>query len=123
HSIKSHTFHPLNAFSFLRIANHFFPDFEFEDFKVDGFVDRITDLYPGISRGRFNYYMRETIARVKEYKSEMAFELNPYTVMRHCLYLADPNHFTLMLNDDIRSNFKNWMEEKELKHVVEVTSD
>lgn len=120
--VQAPNYHPLDAFSFLRIANHFFPGFHFEDHKVDGFVDRITDLYPGISRGRFNYYMRETISRVKEYKDVMTakeVDLNAYTLIRHCLYMADPNHFTLILNDDIRSNFKDWMHDNNLKHVVD----
>ncbi len=119
-------YHPLDAFSFLRIANHFFPGFNFDDHKVDGFVSRITDLYPGISRGRFNLYMRETISRVKEYRDEMEAEgvsLNAYTVIRHCLYMADPGHFTLMLNDDIRNNFKDWMVNNNLEHVVDSRSD
>lgn len=117
-------YHPLDSFSFLRIANHFFPDFDFEDHKVDGFVSRITDLYPGISRGRFNLYMRETISRVKDYRNEMVetgLIMNEYTTIRHCLYMADPGHFTLMLNDDIRTNFKDWMVENNLQHFIDPT--
>lgn len=123
--VRAPNYHPLDAFSFLRIANHFFPDFTFEDEKVDGFVDRITDLYPGISRGRLNFYMRETISRVKEYRTEMEKEgvsLNAYTVIRHCLYMADPGAFTLMLNDDIRANFKDWMLKNGLEHIVDPTA-
>jgi len=34
----------VNAFDFLRIAGHFFRDFEFHDYKVDGFVQDILKL-------------------------------------------------------------------------------
>lgn len=124
--VRAPNYYPLDAFSFLRIANHFFPDFNFDDHKVDGFVSRITDLYPGISRGRFNLYMRETISRVKKYRDEMAekgVSLNAYTVIRHCLYMADRGHFTLMLNDDIRTNFKDWMVENNIEHFVDPASN
>ena len=36
----------LNAFTFLKIATHFFKDFEFEPSKVDGFVDDIQAWSP-----------------------------------------------------------------------------
>ncbi len=124
--VQTPNYHPLDAFSFLRIANHFFPNFTFDDYKVDGFVHRITDLYPGISRGRFNYYMRETISRVKEYRDEKikeGIELNAYTVIRHCLFMADPKRFEFMLNDDIRANFQSWLAERNLRYVVDYTND
>lgn len=60
--------HFLNAFSFLKIANHFFPEFDFEPHKIDGFTEEIVSLKPGITRGKFNFYMRENISTVKSYK-------------------------------------------------------
>lgn len=82
----------LNAFTFLKIATHFFKDFEFEPYKVDSFVDDIQGWSPGMTRARFNALLRETIAVVKRYKLHFEEQnpqgsFNPYTVMRHCLYL------------------------------------
>ncbi|MFN2356075.1 MAG: (p)ppGpp synthetase, partial [Desulfopila sp.] len=34
----------INAFNFLRVAGHFFRDFEFQDYKVDNFVQDILSL-------------------------------------------------------------------------------
>ncbi|MCZ8250915.1 MAG: (p)ppGpp synthetase [Hylemonella sp.] len=104
----------LNAFTFLKIANHFFKDFEFEPHKVDGFVHDIVELSPGITRAQFNRLMRETIAKVKRYKQ--AFEernatdkLNPYTVIRHCLYLGDKVKFNRALTNVARDSFDDWL--------------
>lgn len=66
----------LNAFTFLKIATHFFREFEFEPSKVDIFVDDIQVWSPGMTRAGFNTLMRGTIAVVKRYKQFLE-EQNP----------------------------------------------
>ena len=107
---------PLNAFSFLRIANHFFNDYEFEPHKVDGFTEEIVSLKLDITRGKFNYYMRENISTVKGYKEYFEKEypadsLNPYTIIRHCLYLGDKDTFSSLLTNQSTETFEKWLEE------------
>ncbi|NMK45201.1 (p)ppGpp synthetase [Achromobacter sp. Bel] len=104
----------LNAFSFLKIAQHFFKDFEFEPHKVDGFTQEIVRLKSGISRGKFNFYMKENIAKAKRYQE--AFEssnqndrLNPYTIIRHCLFLGDRQSFESILTISARESFEDWL--------------
>jgi putative GTP pyrophosphokinase len=104
---------PLNAFSLLRIAKHFFPGQEFEPHKVDGFTQQVIELKPDISRGKFNYYLREAISEVRRYKADFearpdSTQLNPFTVMRHCLYAADPDLFSSLLTDRARDSFGVW---------------
>ena len=106
----------LNAFSFLKIANHFFNDFEFEPHKVDGFTEEIVSLKPNITRGKFNFYMRENISKVKRYKEYFEKEfsgdtLNPYTVIRHCLYLGDRELFSELLTNQAKETFEKWLAE------------
>ncbi|MDH0424347.1 GTP pyrophosphokinase [Stutzerimonas stutzeri] len=106
----------LNAFSFLKIANHFFNGFEFEPHKVDGFTEEIVSLKPSISRGKFNFYMRENISKVKRYKEffEETYpndKLNPYTVIRHCLYLGDKEIFSKLLTSQSSETFDAWLAE------------
>ncbi|MBN2899906.1 MAG: (p)ppGpp synthetase [Clostridia bacterium] len=108
------TFSPLNAFSFLKIANHFFNDFKFEPHKVDGFTEEIVLLKPNITRGKFNFYMRENISTVKKYKEYFENNysgdtLNPYTVIRHCLYLGDKDIFSTLLTNEASSTFERWL--------------
>lgn len=106
----------LNAFSFLKIANHFFNKFEFEPHKVDGFTEEIVSLKPDLTRGKFNFYMRENIAKVKRYKEHFEKEcpadtLNPYTVIRHCLYLGDKEIFSKLLTNQATETFETWLKD------------
>ena len=105
----------LNAFSFLKIANHFFKDFAFEPHKVDSFVDDIHAWSPGITRARFNTLMRQTIGIVKRYKQYFeeqnpTAQFNPYTVIRHCLYLGNQELFGHALRKVSRTSFEAWLQ-------------
>ncbi|WJV27311.1 MULTISPECIES: GTP pyrophosphokinase [Pseudomonas] len=105
---------PLNAFSFLKIAHHFFNEFDFEAHKVDGFTEEIVSLKPDISRGKFNFYMRENISKIKKYKEffEDAYpsdKLNPYTIIRHCLYLGEKEIFEKLLTSQAAETFESWL--------------
>lgn len=104
----------LNAFTFLKIANHFFKDFEFEAHKVDLFVDDIRAWSPGITRAHFNALMRENIAVVKRYRQFFEEQnpdgsFNPYTMIRHCLYLGDKAVFRRALRNSSREAFESWL--------------
>lgn len=104
----------LNAFSFLKIAQHFFNGFQFESHKVDGFTQEIIGLKPCISRGKFNFYMRENISKVKRYqeffeKENQSDKFNPYTVIRHCLYLGDKDIFSNILTNVAKERFDLWL--------------
>lgn len=105
----------LNAFTFLKIATHFFRDFEFEAEKVDVFVDDIHAWTPDITRARFNTLLRHTIGTVKRYKqhfedSRPGVNFNPFTVIRHCLYLGDSNSYSSALRKSSRETFDAWLQ-------------
>lgn len=107
-------FSKLNAFSFLKIANHFFNFFEFEPHAVDGFTEEIVALKPDITRGKLNFYMRENISKVKKYKEFFDKEyptdqLNPYTLIRLCLYLGDKDIFSMLLTQQLLEVFEDWL--------------
>ena len=107
----------LNAFTFLKIATHFFKEFEFEPSKVDSFVDDIQAWSPGMTRSRFNTLMRETVAVVKRYKQHFEEQnpegrFNPYTVIRHCLYLSNKTAFRPALRNSARESFEAWLQEQ-----------
>jgi ppGpp synthetase/RelA/SpoT-type nucleotidyltranferase len=105
----------LNAFGFLKIAKHFFRDFEFEPHKVDGFTEEIVSLEPEITKYKFNLYMKDNVAKVKLYKacfeanSNSAETLNPYTMIRHCLYLGDREKFSAILTNNSKEAFEQWL--------------
>lgn len=110
--------HPplLDAFRFLRIAQHFFSNFVFEPHKVDGFTAEIVRYEPAITASRFNFYMRENIALVKRYRTHLMQNedhpgFNAYTAMRLCLYAGDETRFAGMLTNRIRKSFDAWTAE------------
>lgn len=122
--IGPNQFAPLNAFRLLRIARHFFPQFEFEPHKIDGFTAEVVQSQPGISRGKFNYYLREHIGQVRKYKESYLATgsgdtFNAFTEMRHCLYAADPVTFEGMLNNLSREAFDAWRQQDESAGQVE----
>lgn len=107
----------LNAFGLLKIAKHFFPDFEFEPHKVDGFTEEVVSMEPSITRRHFNFHMRETIAKVKLYKAHFEKQnpsdtMNPYTVIRHCLYLSNKDTYGSILTKVSRETFEAWLSEQ-----------
>ena len=103
----------LNAFNFLKISGHFFPEYEFEPQKVDGFVQEIVEAQPSMTRAALNEKLRRHIALVKRY--QLYFEanttnrMNPFTVIRHCLYLSDKDGFQGMLTNVAREFFETWL--------------
>jgi len=106
----------LNVFGFLKTARHFFNTYDFQPHKVDGFAHEIAALEPGITRGKFNLYMRENISKVKRYQTY--FEethqndtLNPFTIIRHCLYLGNKVNFVNILSNRAKESFEAWLAE------------
>lgn len=104
----------LNAFSFLKIARHFFNQYGFEPHRVDGFVQEIEAAEPGMTRRQFNHYLREHIAKVKRYQQffeskNVGEKLSPFTVIRHCLYLGNKTAFAHVLSSVPQNAFEAWL--------------
>jgi putative GTP pyrophosphokinase len=103
----------LNAFNFLKIASHFFPTHEFEPEKVDGFVQEIVGVQPSMTRAALNEHLRRNISLVKRYQidfeAQTANRMNPFTIIRHCLYLSDKETFQGILTNVARANFETWL--------------
>ena len=104
----------LNAFTFLKIASHFFGNYEFQPQKVDGFVQQIHTWSLQMTRARFNSILRDNIAVVKRYRTHLeqgsfVERFNPYTSIRHCLYLGDKTSFSRALTNIARERFEGWL--------------
>jgi putative GTP pyrophosphokinase len=104
----------INAFNFLPIAGHFFRDFEFEDNKVDDFVQDILEHNPGFQKSELHRCLNENLKTVKEYRDYVMAD-NPertfsaYTSIRHCLYLYDQESFVRILSRRTRERFAGWL--------------
>ncbi len=108
----------LNAFNFLRIAGHFFRDFEFDDFKVDNFVNDILKLHNGFEKSDFHQCLNDNLNIVKEFHEHLLTEnpdkiFSPFTSIRHCLYLYDREVFERILFKKTRGRFIDWLKERQ----------
>ncbi len=104
----------INAFHFLRIAGHFFRDFEFQDYKVDNFVQDILALDHRFKRSDLHQALVENLKTVKEYRSLFLATnpdstFSPYTIIRHCLFLHDPQTFSRILSKGPKERFSRWL--------------
>ncbi|VVS94163.1 GTP pyrophosphokinase [Desulfoluna spongiiphila] len=112
---KNKNVYELNAFNFLRISGHFFSNYEFETHKVDGFVQNVHELCPGITRAKFHKLINKNITKVKAYndysiKKNQTEGFNPYSVIRHCLYLGNKTTFRRVLANAARKSFEEWLD-------------
>jgi putative GTP pyrophosphokinase len=104
----------VNAFNFLPIAGHFFRDFEFEDHKVDDFVQDILEQNGAFQKSDLHRCLNENLKTVRDY-SDYVLAGNPdktfsaYTSIRHCLYLYDQDSFARMLSRRTRERFAAWL--------------
>jgi len=106
----------IDAFSFLRIAGHFFKEFEFEDYKVDNFVQDILALDNGFKKSDLHKSLLKNLKTVREYRDEFMAEnpestFSPYTSIRHCLYLYDQENFGRLLSKGPKERFARWLKE------------
>ncbi len=108
----------INAFNFLRVAGHFFRDFDFEDYKVDGFVQDILKLNNNFEKGDLHQCLVENLKTVREYQAEFLAvnserSFSPYTAIRHCLYLHNPSSFQRIISRSARDRFEIWINAEE----------
>ena len=104
----------VNAFNFQRVAGHFFKDFEFEDYKVDNFVQDILKQDNDFKRSDLHKSLIGNFKTIREYRDEFMVEnpestFSPYTSIRHCLYLYDQKTFCRILSKGPRDRFETWL--------------
>lgn len=107
---------PLNAFSFLAVAENKFSDYTFHSYKVDGFVAEI-NKYGDLSPAEFSKSVSDNFNTVKEYdeylsnKGKDPHALNPYTMIRHILYMYDNEKYKKILFQRQRESFDGWLQD------------
>ena len=104
----------VNAFSFLRVAGHFFRDFKFDDNKVDDFVQDILAHDSRFQRSDLHRSLFENLKTVREYQEQVLNEnpdrnFSPYASIRHSLYLLDQEKFARILSRKNRERFAAWL--------------
>lgn len=109
---KSNTAPALTPFNFMPIVSNAFQTYRFEEYKVDGFVHELTELNPSISAQELDNSLNQNKAVLKQYcdyqQETHLNRLNPYTVVRHALFISDREKYGTLLFDLQRKNFEKW---------------
>lgn len=105
---------PLTVPSFLSVAAEYFPTYQFIPYKADAFVTEIFGVGALVSQEYVRRSLHSHLETVKEYdrqivQSSPANYLNPYTMIRHCLYLANPEVFHKLLFLIQKKSFNEWI--------------
>lgn len=104
----------LTPFNFMPIVANTFPTYRFEEYKVDGFVHELTELNPSISAQDLNNSLNQNKTILEKYcdyqQKTHLNRLNPYTIVRHALYISDREKYGTLLFDLQRKNFEKWEE-------------
>lgn len=106
----------LNIFNFIDVVNSIFPTYQFISYKVDDFLHDILENHAELTFKQFKKALEDNIEIIRNYNSHLISEsmwnnLNPYTMIRHCLYLNDKKKMSNILYDIQKKNIDKWIEE------------
>lgn len=105
---------PLNVLSFLSVASSNFTTYQFIAYKADGFVHELLNLKSDLTQKELADSLKQNLDKVKQFNSEIVSKspanyLNPYTMIRHCLYIANLDKFNSLLFIIQRQSFDEWL--------------
>ena len=106
---------PLDAFSFVAFRQRHFPGYEFDPQKVEFFIDELVQDFDVRHASWLFAVVQKHITSVRHYKADFqhrypSSSFNPFTVMRHCLYLEDKQRFRKTLRNSARDAFAEWLQ-------------
>lgn len=105
----------LNPFNFLKLANGYYPSYDFHEGHIEEFVDDIRRVKSDVTINEVEYAMNKHFKKVEEYRSwcieNVGKNLNPYTEIRHILYLFNNGNFDGIMFDVVKKRFNMWLTE------------
>ncbi|WP_077928017.1 GTP pyrophosphokinase [Wohlfahrtiimonas populi] len=107
----------LDAFNFLKVVSEHFSDYEFKGFKIDGFVESIISTEPMTAK-EFNTILSDQKSKIDLYshylqQSSDPHTMNPYTEIRHMLYVSNKEKFSDILYKKQKDNFDLWLKDND----------
>jgi putative GTP pyrophosphokinase len=88
----------LDVFRFLFVVLKYFPDYNFIEYKVDGFVDEIVSLKRNFTEGELSDALEQHLPFADKIEQKINQRLNPYTKIRYCLYKSDSVNYASLLS-------------------------
>ncbi len=97
----------LDVFRFLFIALKHFPEYNFIEYKVDGFVQEILNIKKNLTESDLNEALLSYLPIAEQIAKNENKVLNPYTKIRYCLFLFDKDLFLNLLSDYQKETIKS----------------
>ena len=88
----------LDVFRFLFVALKYFPEYNFIEYKVDGYVQEILLQKGDFTEGELNEALHKNLSYVNTIEKKIKQSLNPYTKIRYCLYKSNVKNFAAILS-------------------------
>jgi putative GTP pyrophosphokinase len=105
----------LDVFRFLFVALKYFPDYNFIEYKVDGFVQELLLQKYNFTEGELNEALQKNLAFVDSIEKSIKQQLNPYTKIRYCLYKSDNERFEVILSPHQKEVFNGFSNKKHVE--------
>lgn len=98
----------IDVFKFLLVVKQQFPTYHFIEFKADGFVGEILNIDPTFSTDTLIKSIDKNKVEIEKYSADTISYMNPYTIIRHCIFLADKTKFKTIIYEVQRFAFEKW---------------
>ncbi len=102
----------IDIFKFLLVAEQHFPTYHFIEFKADGFVGELLRIDQTFSTQTLINSIEANKEKVENYSVSTNSYMNPYTIIRHCIYLSDKEKYKTLLYDVQRKALEDWKQKK-----------
>ncbi len=102
----------IDVFKFLLVVQNQFPSYHFIEYKADGFVGDLLKLDGAFSTEVLIKSLDNHKETIEQYSIETLNYMNPYTIIRHCVFLYNKQKFKTILYETQRLAFEKWAEEK-----------
>jgi len=102
----------IDVFKFLLVVQSQFPSYHFIEYKADGFVGELLNLDRSFSTDILIKAIDSAKKNIEEYARETLSHMNPYTTIRHCIYLFDKEKYKTILYETQRHAYEHWAQTK-----------
>ena len=102
----------LDVFGFLGVMRKYFPTFPFIDDRADAFLQEVLVLAPNLTTWELADSLETHLITVGAYRLVISFRMNPFTEVRHALFVKDPEAFGTLLFPSQRGMFEEWLKHR-----------
>jgi len=99
----------IDVFIFLELVKPYFPNYRFIEYKADGFVGDLLKCDPEFSTTILVQALEKYMKKIELYLSSSSSYMNPYTQIRHCIYLSNKEKYKNILYEGQRVALENWL--------------